>query len=275
MKGVLYVVATPIGNLEDITLRALKVLKEADLIAAEDTRHTLKLLNHFGIKKRLVSYWSGREKLKAQEITGRLNEGLSVALVSDAGTPGIQDPGGELIRRAIEEGIEVIAVPGPSASISALTISGLDTAEFTFIGFLPTKKNERIKKLKELALEERTLIFYEAPHRLMETLSSMDDVLVFQDRKAALVKEITKMHEEVVRGGLRDIREALENKKIAGEYVIVVEGRQKRLEHPPIEEAVAEVRALMKKGTGRKEAVKTVAKSYGLSKKELYDRSLQ
>ena len=273
MKGTLYIVATPIGNLEDITLRALKVLKEADLIAAEDTRHTLKLLNHFGIKKRLVSYWSEREKLKAQEITVKLGEGLSVALVSDAGTPGIQDPGGELIRRAIEAGIEVVAIPGPSASIAALTISGLETSEFTFIGFLPPKKGERTKKLKELALEERTLIFYEAPHRLTDTLSDMNDE--FQDRKAALVKELTKMHEDVIRGSLRDILEELENKKIAGEYVIVVEGRPKRTQPPPVDEAVAEVKALMKKGIGRKEAVKTVAKSYGLSKKDLYARSLE
>ncbi len=273
MKGVLYVVATPIGNLQDITLRALSVLKEVDLIAAEDTRHTLKLLNHFGIKKRLVSYWSEREKLKAPEITQRLNEGLSVALVSDAGTPGIQDPGRELVRLAIEAGIEVVAVPGPSASIAALSISGLETAEFTFIGFLPPKKTERSKKLKELAMEERTLIFYEAPHRLIEALSDMEEV--FQERHAALAKELTKMHEEVVRGSIRDILTALENKKIAGEYVIVVEGRPERLGSPPVEEAVAEVKALMKKGVGRKEAVKSVAKSYGLSKKELYDRSLQ
>ncbi len=275
MKGVLYVVATPIGNLEDITLRALNVLKEADLIAAEDTRHTLKLLNHFDIKKRLISYWSEREKLKAQEITERLNEGLSVALVSDAGTPGIQDPGGELIRRAIESGVEVIAVPGPSASIAALSISGLDTSEFTFIGFLPSKRSERVKKLKGLAMEERTLVFYEAPHRLIDTLSDMEEV--FQERNAALAKEITKMHEEVIRGGLRHILETLEGRTIAGEYVRVVEGRPKRAAGtpPPVEEAVAEVKALMKKGMGRKEAVKSVAKSYGLSRKELYDRSLQ
>ncbi|MDA8087665.1 MAG: 16S rRNA (cytidine(1402)-2'-O)-methyltransferase [Nitrospiraceae bacterium] len=275
MKGVLYVVATPIGNLEDITLRALNVLKEVDIIAAEDTRHTLKLLNHFGIKKRLISYWSEREKLKAQEITERLNEGLSVALVSDAGTPGIQDPGGELVRRAIEAGVEVVAVPGPSASIAALSVSGLDTSEFTFIGFLPSKKSERAKKLKELAVEERTLIFYEAPHRLIDTLSAMEET--FKERNAALAKEITKMHEEVIRGGFRHILDVLEGRTIAGEYVIVVEGRPRRAEGAPlpVEEALAEVKALMKKGSGRKEAVKSVAESYGLSKKELYDRSLQ
>ncbi len=274
MKGVLYVVATPIGNLEDITLRALKVLKEVDLIAAEDTRHTLKLLTHYGIRKKLVSYWSGREKLKAGEITARLDEGLSVALVSDAGTPGISDPGGELIRRAIEQEIEVVAVPGPSASVAALSISGLDTREFVFIGFLPAKKTERAKKLAALALEERTLVFYEAPHRLLETLSDM--ITAFTGgRRAVVVKEITKIHEETIRGSLEEALAEMESETVAGEYVIAVAGREKRAAEPAIGEALAEMAALMKKGLGRKEAAKSVARSYGLAVNELYERSLK
>ncbi|MDA8087215.1 MAG: 16S rRNA (cytidine(1402)-2'-O)-methyltransferase [Nitrospiraceae bacterium] len=274
MKGVLYVVATPIGNLEDITLRALKVLKEVDLIAAEDTRHTLKLLTHYGIRKKLVSYWSGREKLKAGEITARLDEGLSVALVSDAGTPGISDPGGELIRRAIEQEIEVVAVPGPSASVAALSISGLDTREFVFIGFLPAKKTERAKKLAALALEERTLVFYEAPHRLLETLSDM--ITAFTGgRRAVVVKEITKIHEETIRGSLEEALAEMESETVAGEYVIAVAGREKRAAEPAIGEALAEMSALMKKGLGRKEAAKSVARSYGLAVNELYERSLK
>ncbi len=274
MKGVLYVVATPIGNLEDITLLALKVLKEVDLIAAEDTRHTLKLLTHYGIRKKLVSYWSGREKLKAGEITARLDEGLSVALVSDAGTPGISDPGGELIRRAIEQEIEVVAVPGPSASVAALSISGLDTREFVFIGFLPAKKTERAKKLAALALEERTLVFYEAPHRLLETLSDM--ITAFTGgRRAVVVKEITKIHEETIRGSLEEALAEMESETVAGEYVIAVAGREKRAAEPAIGEALAEMAALMKKGLGRKEAAKSVARSYGLAVNELYERSLK
>ena len=274
MKGVLYVVATPIGNLEDITLRAIKTLKEADVIAAEDTRHTLKLLNHLGIKKRLVSYWSEKEKLKAGEITARLNEGLSVALVSDAGTPGISDPGGELVRRAVEEGIEVVAVPGPSAFVAALSISGLDTREFVFIGFLPAKKTERVGKLKELALEERTLVFYEAPHRLLETLADMEDIFT-KDRHAVVVKEITKLHEEAIRGSLAEILDAMAEKPVAGEFVIAVAGRRKRAGERSFAEALAEMGVLMKKGLGRKEAAKSVAKSYGIPVNELYERSLK
>ena len=274
MKGILYVVATPIGNLEDITERALKTLRTVDLIAAEDTRHTLKLLTHYGIRKKLVSYWSAREKLKAGEITARLGEGLSVALVSDAGTPGISDPGGELIRRAIEEGIEVAAVPGPSAFTAALSISGLDTREFTFIGFLPAKKAERTKKLKALALEERTLVFYEAPHRLLETLADMKTAFTGR-RRAAVVKEITKIHEEAGRGDLEGVLDSMEAKTVAGEYVIAVAGRVKEVTEPSIEEALAEMGALMKKGLGRKEAAKSVANSYGISVNEIYQRSLK
>jgi 16S rRNA (cytidine1402-2'-O)-methyltransferase len=274
MNGTLYLVSTPIGNLEDITLRALNVLKEVDVIAAEDTRHSLKLLNHYGIKRPLISYWSGREKIRAEEIMEKLKEGQSVALISDAGTPGISDPGSVIVRRAIEEGIQVVPIPGASALLAALSVSGLSTEEFTFIGFLPPKKNERAKALAELALEPRTLIFYEAPHRLLETLADMEEILG-ADRNAAVVKEITKMHEECIRGTLTEVIENFSEQAIAGEYAVVVEGRKKGEKGAEVfEEALAEVKSLMKKGLGRKEAVKTVSGQYGISKKDLYDRSL-
>lgn len=271
MTGILYIVATPIGNLEDITLRALRVLKEVDVIAAEDTRHSLKLLNHYGISKQLMSYWGAKEKVRAENVLKKLRSGQSVALISDAGTPGISDPGAVLIRKAIHEGIDVISIPGPSALISALSISGLPTEEFTFIGFLPQKESQRQKVLKELSLEHRTLIFYEAPHRIFEALQDMEEI--FGERKAAIIKEITKIHEEALRGSISDILDKLEKTTIAGEYVIIVEGKKK--EEVSFDEALGEVRAFMKKGRGRKEAAKMVSELYGLSKKELYDRSLE
>jgi 16S rRNA (cytidine1402-2'-O)-methyltransferase len=271
MKGALYIVSTPIGNLEDITLRALKVLREVDVVAAEDTRHSLKLLNHYGIAKPLLSYWGEREKGKSEDILSRLRAGQSVALISDAGTPGISDPGGVLIGKAVEEGIPVIPVPGPSALIAAISVSGLSLKEFTFVGFLPPKKTQRQKMLKELSLEKRVLLFYEAPHRVLETIQDMGEI--FGERKAALVKEITKVHEEVLRGSLSDITKMLLNTTVAGEYVIIVEGKKR--EEISFDDALDELKSLMKKGKGRKEAVKMIAEQYGLSKKELYDRSLQ
>ncbi len=269
--GTLYIVSTPIGNLEDITLRALRVLKEVDFIAAEDTRHSLKLLSHYGISKPLISYWREREKIKSVEILEKLHSGQSVALISDAGTPGISDPGAVLIKRAIEEKIQVISIPGPSALIAALSLSGLPTNEFTFLGFLPSKKIRRRKVLKDLSLEPRTLIFYEAPHRVLETLEDMEKI--FAERKAALAKEITKIHEAVLRGSISEILSKLEKITIAGEYIIVLEG--KTAENKLItRDVLLEISSLIKKGFSRKEAVKKIAEAYGLSKKELYDKSL-
>lgn len=271
MKGSLYIVSTPIGNLEDITLRALRILKEVDVIAAEDTRHSLKLLNHYGISKPLISYWGEKEKVRAEEVIRRLCSGQSVALISDAGTPGISDPGSILIEEAIEKDIAVISVPGPAAVVSALSISGLALKEFTFIGFLPPQKSHRQKKLDELTMGKRTLVFYEAPHRILETIVDMKEI--FGERKAALIKEITKFHEEVIRGSLSHIAEVLTEKTIAGEYVIVVEGRVGG--QVSFEEALKEVKTLMKEGKRRKEAAKLISEQYGLSKNELYDRSLE
>jgi 16S rRNA (cytidine1402-2'-O)-methyltransferase len=271
MSGTLFIVATPIGNLQDITLRALSVLKEADIIAAEDTRHSLKLLSHYGISKPMISYWREREQARAEELIRKLLEGKSVALISDAGTPGIADPGTVLVRRALQENIPVVPVPGPSAFVAALSVSGISTEEVIFIGFLPSKKSQREKLLKELSLERRTLVFYEAPHRIIETLSAMEQV--FPGREAAVAKEITKIHEEVFRGNVPEILLRMAGSKIAGEYVVVIEGRTDET-LCSVQDALAEVISLMKKGLGRKEAVKKIAETYGLSKKELYDRSL-
>jgi 16S rRNA (cytidine1402-2'-O)-methyltransferase len=272
MKGTLYIVATPIGNLEDITLRALRILKEADVIAAEDTRHSQKLLSHYGISKPLISYWGEREKVKAEEAVDMLLEGKSVALISDAGTPGISDPGSVLIRRAIGENISIVPIPGPSAAVAALSVSGLETGEFTFCGFLPPKESRRRKELQRLEFEQRTLVFYEAPHRIMETLQDMEEL--FGERSVVVIKELTKMHEEVLRGTVSEVFDRLGDTKIAGEYVIVVAGKP-AMERPGIHDALKEIETLMKKGLGRKEAVKKIAVAYSLSKKELYDRSLE
>ncbi len=271
-KGKLYVVATPIGNLEDITFRAIRILKEVDVVAAEDTRHTLKLLNHYGISKPMISYWGEKEKTKAEEVIGRLIEGASVALVSDAGTPGISDPGSVLIRRAIEEDIPVVPVPGPAALIAALTISGFSTEEFVFCGFLPAKQSQRRKFLEMLGLERRTVVMYESPHRVLESLAEMADI--FGERNMFMAREITKLHEEVLRGTVSAVFAILSESKIAGEYVFVIEGRKESEGGHREEDAIKEIRALMRKGLGRKEAVKMVAGQYGLSRKELYDKSL-
>jgi 16S rRNA (cytidine1402-2'-O)-methyltransferase len=272
MKGTLYIVSTPIGNLEDITLRALRILKEVDLIAAEDTRHSLKLLNHFKIRKPLVSYWGEKEKVKAEETLQRLNDGQSVALISDAGTPGISDPGTVLIGKAIKEGIRVVPVPGPSAVITALSLSGFSTVEFTFCGFLPAKETQRRKVLERVSLEQRTLVFYEAPHRILETIADMAEMM--GERNVVVIRELTKLHEEVFRGTVSTVLDGLEHSTIAGEYVIILEGRPEKGELH-MDDALREVRELMRKGLGRKESAKKIGEAYGFSKKELYDRSLE
>ena len=271
MKGVLYIVSTPLGNLEDITLRALRVLKEVDVIAAEDTRHSLKLLNHYSISKPLISYWGEKEKVKAEETLQLLNSGKTVALITDAGTPGISDPGNILIRKAIEEGIKVVPIPGPTAVIAALSIAGFSTDAFIFRGFLPIKVSQRLRELKGLSLDPRTIVLYEAPHRIIETLADIKET--FDDRRVVVIKEITKFYEEIFRGTAAVILELLESSKIAGEYVIVIEGRPVEKLNTT-EDALTEVKTLMKRGLRRKEAVKKIAEEYGISKKELYDKSL-
>lgn len=252
------------------------MLGEADTVAAEDTRHTRKLLTRFGIKTPLMSYWGEKEKARAEDVLKRLAAGEIIALVTDAGTPGISDPGAVVVARALEEGYEVEAVPGPSALTAALSISGLSTEEFTFIGFMPSRIGSRQRRLKDLSLEPRTLVFYESPHRIVDMLIDLENAFG-KERRAAVFKELTKLHETIYRGTVSEILDRLEEDMIAGEYVVVVQGHSNELisGEDAIIEALQEVATLMKRGLGRKEAVKTVASQYGISKKDLYARSLQ
>ncbi len=225
-KGTLYIVSTPIGNLEDITLRALRILKEVDLIAAEDTRRTLLLLRRYGIQTQMTSYFEGNEMKKRESILSRLKEGDRVALVSDAGTPGISDPGYRLIRLAIENSIPVIPVPGPSAVLTALSVSGLPTDAFLFKGFLPNKSKRRRDLLKELEEVRETLIFYESPHRLSETMRDIFEIL--GDREIVLTRELTKIYEEVLRGTVSEMIKQIGEKKLKGEITLILSGRTRK-----------------------------------------------
>lgn len=270
MNGDLYIVATPIGNLEDITLRALKVLKSVDLIAAEDTRHTLKLLNHFEIVKPLISYYRENEKIKSDIIIEKLLKGENVAVVSDAGTPGISDPGEEIIKKAIENNIKVIPVPGACAAINALICSGFSTKEFLFIGFLSTKKSEKISKLEEIKYETRTLILYEAPHKLENTLNTIMDIL--GDREICLAREITKIHESFERGKISEI---IERAEYRGECIIIIEGANKSKEDIEVEKLCMlnleeHYNYYKEKGFDKKEIIKKIAKERNVNKNEIY-----
>lgn len=225
-EGVLFVVSTPIGNLEDITLRALRILKDVDLIAAEDTRRTRILLKHFGIETPLTSYFEGNELKKKEWLLSRLKEGAKVALVSDAGTPGISDPGYRLVRLAIQNGIHVIPVPGPSAIITSLSISGLPTDAFIFKGFLPHKSKKRREVLQELREVRETIIFYESPHRILHTLNDIFETL--GDREMVLARELTKVYEETLRGRVSQIIDQLKEKKLKGEITLIVSGKTRK-----------------------------------------------
>jgi 16S rRNA (cytidine1402-2'-O)-methyltransferase len=225
-KGSLYIVSTPIGNREDITLRALHILKEVDLIAAEDTRHTILLLRHFGIQTPLTSYFEGNELKKKEFILSKLKQGHRVALVSDAGTPGISDPGFRLIQTAIENQIPIIPIPGPSAVIAALSVSGLPTDAFLFKGFLPHKSKKKKDLLQQLEGIRETLIFYESPHRLSETLNNIFDIL--GDREMVLTRELTKVYEEVIRGKVSEIQTQIGERKLKGEITLVISGKTRK-----------------------------------------------
>lgn len=268
MKGKLYLVATPIGNLEDITLRAIKILREVDFIAAEDTRHTLKLLNHLQIKKPLISYYKEKENIKAEVLIEKLLDGKNIALVSDAGTPAISDPGKIITKVAIQNGIEIIVIPGACAAISALIASGLDTKEFCFIGFLPVNKKEKKEKLEEIMSDEKTVIFFEAPHKLINTLKTMLEI--FGNRRIVLAREITKIHEEFIRG---TIKEVLENyQELKGEFVIVVEGNKKhKKDNKYINLSLEEhYKIYQEQGLEKKEIIKRIAKDRKVNKNEIY-----
>lgn len=270
--GRLFVCATPIGNLEDITLRAIRTLKEADLIACEDTRHTKVLLDKHSITTPLTSYHKFNIASKTKFILSRIKGGKSVALVSDAGMPGISDPGAELIGEAIKEGIEVVPIPGPSAVITALAASGLPTDRFLFQGFLSSKKSERVKVLKRLKGEEATLVFYEAPHRIIETLEDLKEV--FGGRKVVLAREVTKKFEEFIRGDLSAVILKMRAKKAKGEFVVIVEGSSAKKESSDVGLVTGMLRDLIASGLSKKDAVKFVAKYSGLPKNRIYDIAL-
>lgn len=270
MKGKLYLVATPIGNLEDITIRALNTLREVDIIAAEDTRHTLGLLNHFEIKKKLISYYRENEKTKSETLINLLVEGKNIAVVSDAGTPGISDPGEEIVKEAIKNNIEIIPIPGACAFVNALICSGFSTREFCFIGFLPNSKKEKKEKLEEIKYETKTIIIYEAPHRIKSTLEEIYEI--FGERNCVLAREITKIHEEFIRDNLSNV---ITKDDFRGEFVIIIEGNnitKKELETVLINGKTLEehYEYYEKKGFSKKEIIKLIAKDRKVNKNEIY-----
>ena len=268
MSGKLYVVGTPIGNLSDFSERGREALEKADFIAAEDTRVTLKLLNHFGIKKEMVSYYEHNKRDKGEFIINRILKGESCALVSDAGMPAISDPGEELVRAAHEAGVTVESVPGPCALVTALAISGMPSGRFCFEGFLSVNKISRRKHLEELKNEKRTMIFYEAPHKLPATLKDMLEA--FGDRRAALVRELTKIHETVFRTTLSGAAEYYEQNPPKGEFVLIIEGKQEAEEVCSLENAAELAGKLMEGGSSLSAAAKEAAESTGVKKSEIY-----
>ena len=272
-KGTLYIVATPIGNLEDISNRAIRILKEVELIAAEDTRHTKKLLNHFAIKTPLESYHKFSERKKITKLIGILSSGKSMALVSSAGTPGISDPGELLVKEAIVNDITIVPIPGPTALILALITSGLPTKRFIFEGFLPKKKNLLIKRLCELKEFKQTIIFYESAKRLQSSLKEMH--IVLGNRSVALAKELTKKFEKTIRGSLSNILNELNNDILKGEFVIVVEGAPET-KITPKNSLVKEIQNAKKQlGISAKDAIKLVSVQYNIPKREVYSKWVQ
>jgi 16S rRNA (cytidine1402-2'-O)-methyltransferase len=278
--GCLYVVATPIGNLEDISLRALRILKEADVIACEDTRQTMKLLSHFDLRKKLVSYHEHNEITRAAELVIDLEQGAKIALVSDAGTPAISDPGHRLVSLCLRHGIEVVPVPGASAFVAALAASGMPIDEFTFIGFLPARQSERRKSLRALMNEPRMIVLYEAPHRLLETLE--DALEILGNRPAVIAREVTKMYEEFLRGHLQDLLAGVRAKEPRGEITLLIgpPDAQARTEDSspdasralPIARRVDEI--VKETGLDRKAALKQAARERGLTRREAYKQLL-
>ena len=279
MQGKLYLCATPIGNLEDMTFRAVRVLQEADLIAAEDTRNSIRLLNHFEIKTPMTSYHEYNKIEKAHYLIGQMQQGKNVALITDAGTPGISDPGEDLVRLAQEAGIEVTSLPGACACVTALTLSGLPTRRFCFEAFLPSEKKERQEILEELKTETRTVILYEAPHRLVRTMEELKEAL--RDRGITLCRELTKKHETVFATTLQQALDYYSTQEPKGECVIVMEGRSRRQMREEEQKSWEEMDLqdhmdlYMSRGMDQKEAMKAVAKDRGLGKRDVYRMLLE
>lgn len=271
-KGTLYICATPIGNLEDITLRTIRILKEVDLIAAEDTRHTIRLLNHLNIKKPLTSYHEHNIKEKGIELIYKLKDGIDIALVSDAGMPGISDPGADLVRQAIEYDIPMVVLPGATASITALVLSGLDTDKFIFEGFLSSKRSHRRRELENIKEYRKTTIIYESPHRILATLKDISDIL--GERQLSISRELTKKYEETFRGIASEAIEKFSESKVRGEFVIVLEGNLEEDEPEEIDIREA-LNRYINEGYSNKEAVKKVSSEYDIPKNLVYAESLK
>ena len=268
VAGVLYVVATPIGNLEDITLRALRILKEVDLIAAEDTRHTRKLLTHYGISTPLTSYYDQIESEKALALIEQLQTGKNIALVSDAGTPGISDPGYRLLRGAWEAGVSIVPIPGASTLTALLSVGGLPTDKFVFEGFLPAKQGQRQKALERLKQEGRTLVFFESPHRLLDMLEDLEHIL--GDRQVVIGRELTKMFEELRRGLVSEVRRLLREREIKGEIALLVAGWDSTVSLDHILPLTDEIQLLEREGLSLKEIAQVVSERRRMSKREVY-----
>lgn len=270
MSGILYLVATPIGNLDDITLRAIKILKEADFIAAEDTRHSLKLLNHLEISKPLISYHRHNEDVKSESLIDKLLNGKNIALITDAGTPGISDPGEEIVKQCTQNNIKIIPIPGACAFINALIASGLDTTEFTFLGFLPLNKKNRKEKLEKIKFSTNTTILYEAPHKLTSTLKDLKEIL--GDRKIVLAKELTKIHEDFIRGTASELLEKLEN--IKGEFVLIIEKSSiTSIDNCSLLNSLSledHYHFYEEQGLSKNEIIKQIAKDKNVKKNEIY-----
>jgi 16S rRNA (cytidine1402-2'-O)-methyltransferase len=275
MTGTLYLVATPIGNLQDISFRAVETLKAVDLIACEDTRHTQKLLNHFSIKNRLVSYHEHNETQRAAELAEMLKAGKSIAVVSDAGTPAICDPSFRIVEKAGEIGAPIVPIPGAVAFVNALIVSGLPTDSVFFGGFLPSRRSERLRRLEEVREIPATLVFYETPHRLEKSLA--DALEIFGDRRAALARELTKLHEETIRGRISEIFEKISGNPLKGELVLVVDRKSNETKRLDVNKAGTlkfRLTELESEGLERKAALKKLAKEFGLSRSEVYRRLL-
>lgn len=273
-KGKLYICGTPIGNLSDVSQRLLDVLQEVDIIACEDTRHSRKLLNYFSIEKKLLSYHEHNEQQRSREIIEKINSGKHIALLSDAGMPVISDPGQILVKEAVQESIEVIPIPGPSAFLAALVVSGLDISSFVFRSFIPRSGNDRREFLEEMALENKTTVFYESPYRLKNTLKDLKEFSKeMAARKTVIVREITKLHEEKYYGTAAELYQRLNNQEIKGEIVVVIEGRTEIKEESEGWEELSileHIKLLMQSGITKKQAVKKVAKLRDLPKSEVY-----
>lgn len=273
MKGTIYLVATPIGNLEDITFRALETLKKVDLIAAEDTRHTLKLLNHYEITKPLISYHRHNEEIKTQGLIEKVLEGKNIAIVTDAGTPGISDPGEEIVKEAIKNEIEIIPIPGACALVNSLIVSGINTKEFSFYGFLPLNKKNRKEKLNQIKKEQKTVILYEAPHKLQKTLQDILENI--GDIPACIVRELTKVHEEKTYGTISKLISNFEQPK--GEFVIILDLNKMEDDEQDFTKMTLEQQYLLyeRQGLEKKEIIKQIAKDRKVSKNEIYQEFMK